>query len=101
MAVVQSIATESPGIALEKRGITLRSIILGAGTAAALCVWTNYTEFVMHSAALVMSNLPMSAFLPFVFWVFINIGLRAWFPRISLSGTELLVILCMGRFSIC
>ena len=96
MAVVQSIATESPGIALEKRGITLRSIILGAGTAAALCVWTNYTEFVMHSAALVMSNLPMSAFLPFVFWVFINIGLRAWFPRIALSGTELLVILCMG-----
>lgn len=78
------------------RGITLRSVILGAGTAAGLCVWTNYTEFVMHSAALVMSNLPMSAFIPFVFWLFVNMFLRAWWPRAALSGTELLVILCMG-----
>ena len=75
------------------RGITVRSIVLGGFTAAALCIWTNYTEFVLHSAALVMSNLPMSAFLPFVFWVFLNTILRRFFPRIALSGTELLVIL--------
>ena len=78
------------------RGITIRSIVLGGVTSAALCVWTNYTEFVMHSAALVMSNLPMDAFIPFVLWVFINVILRKWFPALALSGTELLVILCMG-----
>ena len=79
-----------------RRGITIRSVILGAVTAAALCVWTNYTEFVMHSAALVMSNLPMSAFIPFVFWLFLNTLIRAWRPQAALSGTELLVILAMG-----
>jgi len=79
-----------------RRGITPRSVVLGALTAAGLCVWTNYTEFVMHSAALVMSNLPMSAFIPFVFWLFVNIILRAWWPKAALSGTELLVILGMG-----
>ncbi len=85
-----------PSAAVPARGITGRSVVLGALTAAALCVWTNYTSFVLHSAALVMSNLPMSAFLPFVFWVFVNTILRRWFPRVALSGTELLVILCMG-----
>jgi hypothetical protein len=77
-------------------GITRRSVVLGALTAAGLCLWTNYTEFVLHSAALVMSNLPMSAFIPFVFWMAINVGLRWFFPDKALSGTELLVILCMG-----
>ena len=76
--------------------ITLRSVILGAFTAAALCVWTNYTEFVMHSAALVMSNLPMSALIPFVFWLFLNVGLRKLAPKQALTGTELIVILGMG-----
>ncbi len=76
--------------------ITTRSVVLGAGTAAALCVWTNYTEFVMHSAALVMSNLPMSALIPFVFWLFLNILLKRFIPRFALTGTELLVILGMG-----
>ncbi|MCH2662769.1 hypothetical protein MK139_00385, partial [bacterium] len=73
--------------------ITLRSVILGAFTAAALCVWTNYTEFVMHSAALVMSNLPMSALIPFVFWLFQNVGFRKLAPKQDLTGTELIVIL--------
>jgi len=76
--------------------ITGRSIILGAITAAALCVWTNYTEFVMHSAALVMSNFPMSALIPFVFWLFVNVGLKWFAPRYALTGTELIVILGMG-----
>ena len=76
--------------------VTARSIFLGAVTAAALCVWTNYTEFVMHSAALVMSNLPMSALIPFVFWLFLNVILKRFVPRLSLTGTELLVILGMG-----
>jgi hypothetical protein len=79
-----------------RRGITLRSVVLGAATAASLCVWTNYTEFVMHSAALVMSNLPMSAFIPFVFWLFLNTLIRAWRPQVALSGTELLVVLGMS-----
>ncbi|MDA0745490.1 MAG: hypothetical protein O2954_03170 [bacterium] len=96
MALTETVEQTAPKPAIAQRGITVRSIVLGAGTAAALCIWTNYTEFVMHSAALVMSNLPMSAFLPFTFWIFVNIGLRKWFPRIALSGTELLVILCMG-----
>lgn len=76
--------------------VTGRSIVLGAATAAGLCVWTNYTEFVMHSAALVMSNLPMSALIPFVFWLFVNVLLKRLAPRHALTGTELLVILGMG-----
>ena len=50
----------------------------------------------MHSAALVMSNLPMSALIPFVFWLFLNVILKRFLPRFALSGTELLVILGMG-----
>ena len=95
MAILEGVAHADPAAGVE-RGITVRSVVLGAVTAAALCVWTNYTEFVMHSAALVMSNLPMSAFIPFVFWLFVNTGLRAWRPGAALSGTELLVILGMG-----
>ena len=77
-------------------GVTPRSIVLGAATAASLCVWTNYTEFVHHSAALVMSNLPMSALIPFVFWLFLNVLLKRILPEVALTGTELLVILGMG-----
>ena len=78
------------------RGITLRSILLGALTVAFLCIYTNYSEFKAHSAALVMSNLPMAAFLPFILWIFLNTLLRTFAPAFALSGTELLVILGMS-----
>ena len=75
--------------------VTLRSIVLGLLTIVFMCTAGTYLEFVSHSAHMAMSNLPLIALLPFVFWILINSLLKALVPRWSLSSTELLVILGM------
>ena len=78
------------------RGITWRSMVLGTLTAGAIGIVMDYIDMRLHAGALVMSNLPMAAFLPFVFWLFLNTVLNAVSPRLALSGTELLVVLTMA-----
>jgi hypothetical protein len=76
--------------------ITFRSVVLGVLTVVALSVYTNHAGLVMGSSSLVKSQFPMAMLLPFTLWIFINIGLKAFVPRIALSGTELLVIYSMS-----
>jgi hypothetical protein len=54
-----------------------------------------YVEFRLRSAHMAMSNLPMTALLPFVTWLLVNTLLKRFAPRLALSRTELLVVLGM------
>ena len=92
-----SLPAQDPDIATaHRRPITLRSVLLGAGTVIALNVYTNHAGLVMGSSSLVKSQYPMAMLLPFALWIFINIGLKAFLPRVALTGTELLVIYGMS-----
>ena len=79
-----------------RRGITWRSVLLGAATAIALNVYTNHAGLVMGSSSLVKAQFPMSVLLPFALWLFLNVGLRAFYPKVALSSVELLVIYSMS-----
>lgn len=72
--------------------ITPRSILLGVATAALLNIYSDYAGLILGSASLVKSQLPIAALLPFVGWLGVNLLLKLIWPRIALSGTELLVI---------
>ena len=75
--------------------VTYRAVSLGAFTVALTCVASAYLEFKSKSAHMAMSNLPMTALLPFVWWLLVNSFLKRLAPRWSLTGTDLLVILSM------
>ena len=67
-------------------------MLFGALTAIALNVYTDHAGLVMGSSSLVKSQYPMAMLLPFVLWLFANIGLKNFWPKAAFSGTELLVI---------
>jgi hypothetical protein len=76
--------------------ITGRSVLFGALTAIALNIYTDHAGLVIGSASLVKSQYPMAMLLPFVLWLFANIGLKTFWPKVALSSTELLVIYSMS-----
>ncbi|MDP6040181.1 MAG: hypothetical protein QGG64_16645, partial [Candidatus Latescibacteria bacterium] len=92
----QPIQNLEPG---KRTKITLRSVLLGTATAIALNIYCNYTGMVLIAGALVKSQLPMSVLLPFVTWIGINLILKIVWPKMALSGTELLVIYSMSWIS--
>lgn len=90
-------ATEHiPTLQTQTKRITARSILLGAITVIALNMYTDHAGLVAGSASLVKSQYPMAMLLPFVLWLFFNTALKAFVPKYSLSGTELLVIYSMS-----
>ena len=76
--------------------ITLRSVLLGAATAALLNIYSDYAGMILGSASLVKSQLPMAVLLPFVGWLALNLLLKVVCPRAALTSTELLVIYSMS-----
>jgi hypothetical protein len=90
---------EIANITKSSKRITLRSVLLGLTTIIALQVYTNHTGLVMGSSALVKSQYPMAMLIPFILWLFVNIALKAYFPRAALTSTELLVIYSMSWIS--
>ncbi len=75
--------------------ITRRSLVLGLLTAAAIGVYGNSGEMVLHVGSLVKSNFPVSLILFFTIWIIINIVIARVAPRAVLSTTELMVIFAM------
>ena len=75
--------------------ITARSIVLGLVTAAAIALYGNAGEMVLHVGSLVKSNFPVSLILFFTIWICINIIIAHVAPRAVLSTTELMVIFAM------
>lgn len=94
MSSVQPAERDLAGEAIVK--LTSRSVLLGTATAVLLNLYTNYAGLVMGSSSLVKSQYPMAMLLPFSVWLFLNVGLKAFWPRIALTGTELLVIYSMS-----
>jgi hypothetical protein len=76
--------------------ITTRSVLLGSVTVIALNLYTDHAGLVSGSSSLVKSQYPMAMLLPFVLWIFLNVGLKVVLPTQALTGTELLVIYSMS-----
>jgi len=70
--------------------VTLRSLVLGVLTIAAMTVYI--THFGWN---LIKNYMPVSALIPFVGWVGLNAVLRICVPRFALSRTEMLTIFFM------
>ena len=77
------------------RVITGRSVLLGVLTVIFLAVYTDYVGLKVGAGVLVKSQFTMAAFIPFVFWLFLNLGLTIVLPSVALTGGELLVIFTM------
>ena len=63
--------------------ITLRAIVLGVGTFAAVVYLLNIG---------VQAQLSVMALMSFVFWLFFNVALKTFVPRLALSRGELLTV---------
>ena len=75
--------------------ITLRGVVVGALTAAATLYGTVVAGQGIGAGRFVNSQLPMTAIVPFVLWLFVNTALKRVWPRAALSRGELLTILTM------
>lgn len=78
--------------------LSARSVALGLVLAAAIAVWTPYTNYVMHGPRLTLGHMSFAALLAFFVVVFfVQIPLRAWFPKWSFTASELSVVffLCL------
>ena len=85
MAIAQP-ETE-PAIQPAPERVTPRAFVLGLITVVGMCV---YAQF--YRKHLAIDFLPLTALLPLVTWIGLNILLRTLFPRLSLSRTEMLAI---------
>ena len=84
----RSAATPEDGLEDVRPAITLRSVLLGAATAALLNIYSDYAGMILGSASLVKSQLPMAVLLPFVGWLALNLVLKGVCPRAALTSTE-------------
>ena len=75
--------------------ITVRAIVLGALTIAANFYYIVNVGQRLGIGSYVHSQFPMATFMPFVLWLFINMALRALWPRMALSRGELLTLFSM------
>lgn len=70
------------------------AIVLTGGSLILTCVAATYLEFQTRSAHMAMSNLPLAALLPFVYWLLLNALLKRFVPRWSLRTRELRLMFC-------
>lgn len=75
--------------------ITLRAMLLGLVTIAGTFYYIIQIAQKQGSGTYVQSQYPMSAFMPFVLWLFLNAALALILPRLSLRRGEMLTIFCM------
>jgi hypothetical protein len=80
----------------KKSAITVRSLLLGAFSATAICALTPFNDFVLSNTSLTAGFMPLGAVLIlFVLVVGINGSLHRWFPQRALGTGELAVIVLM------
>ena len=75
--------------------ITLRALLLGLVTIAGTFYYIIQIAQKQGSGTYVQSQYPMSAFMPFVLWLFVNAALALILPRLSLRRGEMLTIFSM------
>jgi len=77
------------------RAVTIRSVLAGLLTAAWVNFWVSYSEYLIHSSRLNISQFPMALFATFVF-LLIARGCAPRWMRLDFSNAELMVILSVG-----
>ena len=85
---------ETPNTEAESR-VRKTAVLAMVGTLVFACAMSTYVELSTRSGLLAMSNLPMTVLLPFVFWLLGNSILKRFWPRLSLSATEMRVLFCL------
>ena len=76
--------------------ITWRGVVLGALTIVVMFTYLIiFAGMGAGSEGYVQSQYPMMAFIPFVLWLFVNVGLARVAPKIALRQGELLTIFAM------
>ena len=70
------------------------ALILVGITLIFTCIAPTFLEFKARSAHMAMSNLPLAVLLPFVWWLLINVLLKRFSPRFSLTTAEMRMMLC-------
>ena len=75
--------------------ITLRALILGTLTIAAMFYYIIQVAERLGLGSYVHSQYPMAAFIPFVLWLFVNVALKHLWPNLALRRGELLTIFVM------
>ncbi|MBI2951835.1 hypothetical protein HYY27_07070 [bacterium] len=81
-------------------GATWRALGIGAAVAAFINAWSGYSEYIVRSSRLNMSNFPLDLFASFLLVIVVlNGGLKWVGRRLALSPSELIVILCVGLAS--
>ena len=70
-------------------------MILGLATIGATFYYIIQIAQKQGSGTYVQSQYPMSAFMPFVLWIFANAALALIWPRMSLRRGEMLTLFCM------
>ena len=78
---------EAPEAVPSPQGVTLRAFVLALLTIVGVCVFSTY-----YGRNLMKSFLPVTALLPLVVWVGINMVLKLTAPRLALSRTEVVTI---------
>ncbi len=83
-------------IALIRRGLTWRSVLIGVIASAFLGDWTQYAELIIHGTQLSFTFPPIGGFFVFLcIFVLFNVVLRAIHRPLSLTTPELVVVFTM------
>ena len=75
--------------------VTCRALLLGAVTIAGMFYYVVHVVQGLGVGSYVHSQFPMTVLMPFVVWLFVNVGLKWIWPRAALKRGELLTILVM------
>ena len=75
--------------------ITRRAIVLGILTITGMFYYIVQVGEGLGVAQFVKGELPMAFWMPFVIWIFLNIGIKRLWPRIALRQGEMLTLFAM------
>ena len=77
----------------ERSRVTI--VALSFGVLVVTCAAASYLELKTSSAHLAMSNLPLVVLIPFLIALTLNVLLKRFLPRLSLSSRELRLLLAV------
>jgi len=81
---------------VSSRGLTLRSLIIGALLVVLICFTAPYSIWIAGSSEITWSHFPIAVGCPFTVLVLLNGVIKRWWPSLALRPAEMIVILVMG-----
>ena len=78
-----------------RRWITWRAVLLSLLSIAVMFIYVIQVSERQRSGSFTHSQYPLTAFIPFVTWLVLNVALKRACPRFALSRGELLTIFSM------